>query len=674
MTVLFEQTLHGYSDGHRLIASSANLPTSAQRAMLGLSDLAGTFNNAGSHSYLTAYPLNEAASYVLARTWPAPENPRPGCVWTHSLLIPFAELPGLGDPTVLLDCFSRPTSMEDFRSYTTRASSSTAPRELIDNELAVALIDGLYRYPERTVFAVGSSSTLIERTLLSIWGQQWPRLRRSFSFCTDVIAPRRLADGLFDLQIASPTSRAAWRKAGDRAYEVQSGRIQAFDEWVAFLGEDLRSLESPMRTFLAKYGHEATMPRSAVAPLVRIFLETQRDDLVGSDTRRFDVISEAFPHNTEMLSLKKALLAERSSDVNRECSRLQTVAGLKNAAFTVDVQEIDRRAEDIARAGGNIAGLIESVMSFDVSPQRDAVVAGLTKAVALHGTDQWGRFDDGLVLEIIRQNPNLLTVSSVWPNREREQRILLRAAESIAGDAGIVPSVVLAIYESGSEAIAADVARRWPRETVQVVLDSGPKGEWARILKHYEREAIDWLRTAEEPSAVSLRAVAQLISVRDSRIVGVPASRWSSLESVARSGDLDAAAFLLALGFSRPSPESSFVRTFFQAVHDALNDRGSASLGWGWTKLEPFLPHLGHMNWDKCERLRQRVANYALEANWDLSLLRDAIPDDITLERVAHFMQESHSTRRYIQNMASTYRPMPKSFMEWLVGWLLNGR
>ena len=41
----------------------------------------------GFESYLTAYPLPRSSLVAFARTWTAPEMPRPGCVWTHTLLI-----------------------------------------------------------------------------------------------------------------------------------------------------------------------------------------------------------------------------------------------------------------------------------------------------------------------------------------------------------------------------------------------------------------------------------------------------------------------------------------------------------------------------------------------------------------------------------------------------------
>src|ERR1700722_18657090 len=112
--VVVGQTLHGYSDGHRLIAASAVDVTSRDaKTMLVMSDASGPSTRTSSLGYLTGYPLVESGLYALARTWSAPEMPRPGCVWTHTLLIDFSDLAVLTSMSELLGAFRRPGSGMD---------------------------------------------------------------------------------------------------------------------------------------------------------------------------------------------------------------------------------------------------------------------------------------------------------------------------------------------------------------------------------------------------------------------------------------------------------------------------------------------------------------------------------------------------------------------------------
>ena len=106
--LILHQTLHGYGEGHRLIAGSVSLPPPDARSMLILSNSSGGEVRLPAKGYLTGYPLGGSGKYVLARTWAAPEMSRPGCVWTHSLLIDFSDLARLVSVEGLDELFHPP--------------------------------------------------------------------------------------------------------------------------------------------------------------------------------------------------------------------------------------------------------------------------------------------------------------------------------------------------------------------------------------------------------------------------------------------------------------------------------------------------------------------------------------------------------------------------------------
>src|SRR5216684_1693255 len=86
------QALHGYSDGHRLLACSTTLKPKEQKTMLIMSDVSGSRAVIDKAGYLTCYPLPESGLYAVALPLPSPSLPRPLCVCTHSLLIDFTDL------------------------------------------------------------------------------------------------------------------------------------------------------------------------------------------------------------------------------------------------------------------------------------------------------------------------------------------------------------------------------------------------------------------------------------------------------------------------------------------------------------------------------------------------------------------------------------------------------
>ena len=105
------QILHGYQDGHGRLAGSVQDITPHDAALMSqMSDWSGYRDPIGKdHSYLTTYPLEESGYYVVAKSWYADEMDRPGCVWTHSLLIDPKSIDSQFDFRILEMFFQRPT-------------------------------------------------------------------------------------------------------------------------------------------------------------------------------------------------------------------------------------------------------------------------------------------------------------------------------------------------------------------------------------------------------------------------------------------------------------------------------------------------------------------------------------------------------------------------------------
>lgn len=115
--ITIHQCLHGYDDGHQLIQTSTRIPSKADRLLLTLSDMSGPTMVSGFQSYLTGYPVPDTNWYAFAKTWYAPEKPRPGCVWTHTLLIETADLARIQNSGFLLKLFARPSKERKLKGY-----------------------------------------------------------------------------------------------------------------------------------------------------------------------------------------------------------------------------------------------------------------------------------------------------------------------------------------------------------------------------------------------------------------------------------------------------------------------------------------------------------------------------------------------------------------------------
>lgn len=118
--MIIEQALHGYNKGHGLLASSFPMkPTEDSSLMAYLSDWTGYRDESEEDSYVTFYPLEQGRKYAFAKTWYASEMERPGCVWTHTLIVDLDDMDRNFDFRVLKDYFHRP-QIDDYEEYSKR--------------------------------------------------------------------------------------------------------------------------------------------------------------------------------------------------------------------------------------------------------------------------------------------------------------------------------------------------------------------------------------------------------------------------------------------------------------------------------------------------------------------------------------------------------------------------
>ena len=115
-TIRIDQALFGYREGHRLLQASRKFTPTTERSLLTLTDMSGSRMVDGFEEYVSGYPVPGEECYAFVRTWYAPEMERPGCVWSHVLILRNSDLPTISDSDQLLPLFRRPQEGE-FDSY-----------------------------------------------------------------------------------------------------------------------------------------------------------------------------------------------------------------------------------------------------------------------------------------------------------------------------------------------------------------------------------------------------------------------------------------------------------------------------------------------------------------------------------------------------------------------------
>jgi hypothetical protein len=561
-TVELQQALHGYEGGHRLISSSLPLNGAARRLVDSLSDASGT-NVEGSPDlfpYLTGYPLPDQAHYVLAKTWLARGASRPGAVWTHSLFIPLVNLAKFPSLTPLLQVFREPSDLSE-RSVYKNALQVTVPdlRRPVDmqEDTIRVLLLALYGKPEYAVVITGEAPGTLPFIFTELWSQQWPRLRRHFTFCTGALELRRLGERPFDLQ-------AVWAKSAGvlaRPFVTRIERPYSIPDasWVDTLAQDLTDSEDGLRRFLSQFGAELSGGRRAMRVLVELYDALQALRQGPQPLRRLLEQLSAEPVVAEGVNLKQALLTNRTyggllPDAY-EYSALTLVGTwhaaerlgdlnlhLADRARALAVHEIvlaARLARTLLRHSNRYGGeMLEPL--FMVLPSR-----GLQLAL-------WGNPD--LLLEAFEVRPELAYHQEVWQQPRAVQEAVL---QKIPAHKEVTwwTHVLSAMLEADSSIAARTLSERFGVTLLHEVLDWYARE--GRLPKAWREQAAkgsiiaSWLNVRPGGDLAGIQRVL-LLSRPDKRSYArLPASLWLTLGERGRGRQkfTSLMVFVLCIGF-----------------------------------------------------------------------------------------------------------------------------
>ena len=435
---VIQQTLHGYHEGHRLLAASTTLPAETEQIMSVLSDLSGQGIVRHFEVYITGYGLPELGAYALAKTWYAPEMTRPGCVWTHTLLIPFGLLGNTQSLHGFVRLFKRPV-LDNYREYGVPCglagldSQKNHPNVVANVAMqSREVIYRLYDNPDSTVVVPIDSPKMVEPIFLEIWSQQWPRLRRHFTFCTGAISGRRIDGRWFDL-LGVPVSRfdEVHRTIKNSVVAELESRLSVDERksWLKVVVGDLESAPMALRKFLFEFGAEAENGRPDFVPMTNLFLalDDRADRSVG---KVISSLRAVFPRANMGTKLKRRLLAgEVGPDVLRTPSvPLQLILLSEGELFDTSAAQVRSIAlRSWAHDPGGVIATLDSMMQQN-APLNDMTMATLAETLEPDQVTRLGTWSVALG-KLASYRPMILT-HEVFVGMEGRNRALLEYLSS----------------------------------------------------------------------------------------------------------------------------------------------------------------------------------------------------------------------------------------------------
>ncbi len=654
-SVTLNQTLHGYKDGHRAVASSIELSAQDTKTLLVLSDTSGPGSRFEARGYLTGYPLLTSGLYALARTWPAPEMSRPGCVWTHTLLIDFVDLATTVDPTHLLKFFRRPeqSTTESYKNTVKfDEEQQVAQVEPQVASFAKPLIAALYQHPSKPIISFELDPEISEKAVLALWAQQWPRLRRSFRFCTMASADRSTKDILFDLQLlpkAMPSVRSRFANA------IDANSPDKEPSWLRTAIEDLAMSKSDgLRQFLFHAGSDLQNGRSSFAILCSIFnlMEGAPQAQVDIEAALKLIPAPSEPNTARAL---KGIVVRRL---------FKQHSGLSRPVLSYMIDHIDlldrRRLDDGTKRFGQTLLKAQPKLFLKMSRSGkigEEIFLETLASVPIKDILTAAKRVSGLLSTALELRSELLQSSLTWALIDESHTNVLDKLNELDFHQEVLRAAIIAKRID----LADSLLVRINRLDLLIALHQtyADKDITAEDLKQ-------WLETIGTPSGLGtffssvdkldrhfLLAVSQLYSPED-----VPSNSerdpWlSAIENtrnvLSDDDELTLRAYLLRRSFDDEVYNAAELAEFgFETTDNALA-RNRLSYK-SWSQLEDKLPWpMFWQEWDKCYRLRKGLIEHCVEDRWPALAFATLTSIDEQFAVLVSIANDSYRGRQYLK-------------------------
>lgn len=658
-SIYIHQAIHGYRDGHRLLSSSRGLGADAARIMLVLSDMSGPSMHPGFDEYLTGYPLPGTNLYVFAKTWYAPEMKRPGCVWTHSLLIPKEQLSEVS-ANRLVETFRRPQVDGGEKSADVpvifETDSSLLVSEGFENMFVAAmLVSGVLGQSRPVVIAVDSVAQ-VQPIFLQIWDGLWSSAKARLTFCTGSLMPRTVAGVLMDLQAvprAIPSSQ--FRKAASGALILDLLSSGSAEPWVEQVLKHITQRSETFRSWMEEVaGPDAG--RGSAPSLVTVFGQWHQSNWSASNILNNvldapEIIPDIKNRLVEMVLNKAG--AEKGARQRRElllelCGRRET----ELSSITSLLEEQTHRLFSESRFEG--LSLALSLLGVELTEIGEHVLRTAILKLKPNDLDAFPDSQASSLPTLLSVNHELATAPALWrraSSRANEMLSQLNAEKFTENERLAVAEAVIAI---GRDAPINALVKFAGSDAVFRVLSALVAGElsfstqWCSSISAYSDTVIEWLQLQPAISSRELEVASLFIS---------PSSAPQRLENIWRMGTSASVAplsprvavFGLALAFSRQGISPLF-ESCFQSAFNALASTHVEHEAWEWLKdLAPAVSWW--RDWDRCERVAAALARRLAAHEVPLAIVFSIARTASAIQKVVGVLYANRQTKIYLKQL-----------------------
>jgi hypothetical protein len=645
------QMLHGYNQGHNLIQASLVLPSSEDMdCITTLSDWSEYVNPQDEADYITVYPLDNSEYYVIAKTWHASEMKRPGCVWTHSLLISFHQLSQIVDFRVFIDIFVRPQD-GNFEFYATLLQinpTSESENSLFDNKLIIPSLPIIYNdliNQRPQVFSIENKSRFYQYFCLLLMNYFPYQLLCQLSFCTGSSGLRTLHDKPFNLQFIN--TQHDFVKSIIFYDELE---LEAVPLWINLATQEIASEKLQFSRLVHTFADDIAADFHKLNGFL-ILIELINKDYETPEEKQKGIqliiaeLATLFPRCEDGKLLKERFLQKRMTNKflsDYEFLYYMCISEFINS-FSLQTMDFWQRFDDIAQSNDRqIYHLLlqKLCQTSHLNKWGESILARSNDYLTTSDLNTIADKDWSLFQSLVSACPELLNQCS-WISYSCNQiedilRIILTSRVSsvfnewkellfkiLSTQINVHTDLSNLIFQKDKNAVnyVLDYFNISPEYTVPKSIE--------KLCQQEDLKILTWMETVNVlmPNVgflimKSIRPTSQQVQSKD-------IERWIAFSELSvGSMPIKYYAYLYLLSFNWPNDIHAiqFMRIAFYPLHKAASEgRLDYEL---WRDISPYTEELPiWLDWDRCKKLRKAVVKRIKNSDFDKDFIENFTPD-----------------------------------------------
>lgn len=621
------QTLHGYANGHQMLATSCQWTLDERKKLDTLSDLNGQCDEKKFKNYYTGYPIAGGTQYVIAKTWYAAEMERPGCVWTHSLILSIEDMAHIQSIVDLLGLFVKPSS-HHFSGYKRVLQLKSGDFEFntrIDKEVLEYYIYTVYGLSKsRLIYFEADRQESMEEFFICL--RFMPKeLLKDFSFCTMVYDVRTYGGIVFPYQIT--TKELAYSiKRRNAEFEIcpPFKSVEKYPFWVnAFLECVCDNGIGDIQKYILLYERDNINWEKYNGFLRLYFMISSRDDLCLQDY--FESLSLVFPKDKDMLIQDTIDLIFENKffvyDFVNTAYEILEILGMKK--FKLKLSKAQRKNLVRQYLNGDLKKLYSILYRYKEgklnTSQREIVeeIVIIMKPEALKTVSN---MDEDLCVVLVRINPQLLLSKDIWKsNRDFQIMLLYAGGENI--DYQLLSKLIECIIYTSKEDVVNECYQLYGDRLLTVMLDilkrnvSGIEKYFEKWIPVFMKKPENIMNALEDIKSDEIcKMLFFAVNKRDREFLQrISPNIWSSLykrilevEKDKKEGKKLALEFLVVILSVDYQFDTDMVDVIIHPIYDELlKDILPVN---EWNSFQYLLPQVeACYSWDKCRRMREAL-------------------------------------------------------------------